>query len=102
MALTKEMTYDENGIKHRFGDEYLIPVTFKIMDGATEKFSVTIDVEHNIQNSIDFSINHQQTKADFRAAIKTYKEGVGIKALASEITTSLGTLKDSLSLEVQK
>lgn len=103
MALTKEMTYNENEIKHRFGPEYYIPVTLTIMDGATEKFSVTIQVEHNINNTIDSSINHQQTKDAFQKAIsERFKNVADIKAKSTEITESLGTLKESLSLEAAK
>ena len=102
MALTKEMIYDENGITHRFGDEYLIPVTLKIMDGATEKCSITKNVEHNVMNSIDFSINHPQVKKAFEDEIKSFNDIKGITEQSLQITASLQSLKESLSLAEKK
>ncbi len=99
MALSIELSYDETNISQRFGNEFYLPVIFKIMDGATEKFSVTILVEHNLQNSIDFSINHPQVKKKLEAEIKKFNDIKGIVAKNEDITTSLSTLKESLSLE---
>lgn len=99
MALTIELSYDESKISHRFGDEYYIPVIFKVMDGATEKFSVTKQVEHNIKNDINDSLNHPQVKKTLEAEIKNFNNIKGIVAQNSQITTSLATLKESLSLE---
>jgi len=99
MALTIELSYDETNISHRFGDEYLLPVIFKVMDGATEKFTCTIQVEHNLQNSIDDSINHPQVRKELEARIKEFNNIKDIKAANEQITTSLATLKESLSLE---
>jgi len=102
MALTKEITYSESEIKHVMGDQYSIPVTLKIMDGATEVFSKTIDVEHKTNRTIDTSINCQIVKNKFEKAIESFNGVEDIKNLSSDITTSLGTLKESLSLEKVK
>lgn len=99
MALTKEMTYSESDIRHVMGDQYSIPVTLKIMDGATEAFSITVDVEHKTNRTIDASINSQSVKNKFEKAIESFNSLEGVKSKSSDITTSLGTLKDSLSLE---
>lgn len=99
MALAMELSYDESKISNRFGDEYYIPVIFKIMDGATEKFSVTVQVEHNIKNDIDDSLNHPQVKKTLEDEIEKFNNTKNIVAQNSQITTSLATLKESLSLE---
>lgn len=97
MALAKEMTYGE--IKHIMGDQYDIPVTLKLMDGATEVFSITINVEHKTNRTIDASINSPIVKNKFEEAIESFNGVEDVKSKSSEITTSLGTLKDSLSAE---
>lgn len=94
MALAKEMTYGE--IKHVMGDQYSIPITLKLMDGATEKFSITIDVEHKTNRTIDASINHQTVINKFEKAVLAYLGEEEIKLQNTEITEALAILKDKI------
>ena len=94
MALTKDMTYGE--IKHVMGDQYTIPVTLKLMEGATEKFSVTIDIDHKTNRTIAESINSQAVQNDFEKAVFAYLGTEEIKALNDDITAALVTLKDNI------
>jgi len=94
MALTKVMTYGE--IKHVMGDQYSIPVTLKLMDGATVKFSKTIDVEHKTNRTINASINSQIVIKKFEKAVFVYLDLEEVKLLNDEITAALESLKSTI------
>lgn len=94
MALTKVMTYGV--IKHVSGDQYTIPVTLELKDGASTVFTHSEDVEHKTTDSVMDSLTHQQVVNKFEDAVLAYLGEKEINDLNTEITQALQILSDKI------
>ena len=94
MALTKEIEVGQ--VSHVMGDQYSLPVTIKAMDGVTEVFSRTVNVDYKTNQTLAFAFSQKQVVDDFQKAIDAFKQCRIIQNKTTEIQDAALSLLNSL------
>ena len=94
MALTKQI--EVGTPSHLMGDQFSLPVTIKALDGVTEVFSKTIDIDYKTNQTIADAFSKPKVAEDFQAAINAFKMQKIIEGKTTEIQAAAQILLESL------
>jgi hypothetical protein len=96
MPLTKSITVGTP--KHVMGDQYSIPITFRVMNGIAEELTIDIDIDYKDGQTLASAFTKGVIKEKIQTAVNAYKTAKKIASKTALMEQAVNALLETIEL----